>query len=185
MQDESHPTTTASSFLQESNKQAICLVLLVVGELWTSKWTMSAYGMQKTERVDGMTSGNSHDALAKTSQNPRCEWISIVAAQWRKSGDEEEKSNRIQMVANGWMVSRSFLWTTSTYGMQKTERVYGMRSCNSHDVQAKTSQTPDSSGFQLLQHNGENLMMMMMMMKSTEFRWLQHEWQCPGISLCV
>jgi hypothetical protein len=34
----------------------------------------------------------------------------------------------------------------------------------------------------LLQHNGENLMMMMMK-KSTEFRWLQHEWQCPGISL--
>jgi hypothetical protein len=87
------------------------------------------------------------------------------------------------MVANGWVVSRSFLWMPSTYGMQKTERVYGMRSCNSHDAQAKTSQTPDTSGFQLLQHNGENLMMMMK--KSTELRWLQHEWRCPGISLWV
>jgi hypothetical protein len=66
--------------------------------------------------------------------------------------------------------------------MQKTESIYGMRSCNSHDAQAKTSQTPDISGFQLLQHNGEN---QMMMMKSTEFRWLQHEWWCPGISLWV
>jgi hypothetical protein len=33
MQGESHPTTMASSFLQESNKQPICLVPLVVGEL--------------------------------------------------------------------------------------------------------------------------------------------------------
>jgi hypothetical protein len=43
----------------------------------------------------------------------------------------------------------------------------------------KPHKTPDASEFQLLQHNGENLVMKKKI--PTEFRWLQMAGWCPEV----
>ncbi len=72
--------------------------------------------------------------------------------------------------ANGWWVHME---------CRKQRGLIEWRVVTAMMLKAKPHKTPDASEFQLLQHNGENLVMKKK--NPTEFRWLQMGGWCPEV----